>query len=72
MNKPHAPPTYRRAHVCLPLPVAARLDRIRALLGVDGARLPESSLITSLVARGLSALEAEHRLPPIEAPASTP
>jgi hypothetical protein len=55
-------PNFRRATVCLPLPLAARLGRLRDLSGVEGARPSESALLVALLRRGLESFERENGL----------
>lgn len=65
MTKPHA--TFKRTMACVPLDLLARVDRLRALSGVDGAKPSESAVLVALIRRGVLAVEAEHGLGPIAA-----
>ncbi len=56
----------RRVSVALSASLSGRVSRLRSLAGVGDAKPSESALISTLVARGLAAVESEHNLPPIE------
>lgn len=65
MTRPNA--TFKRTMACIPLDLLARVDRLRALSGVDGAKPSESAVLVALIRRGVLAVEAEHNLGPIAA-----